>query len=368
MTFCMALVAALLVQEPADDLRKEFEKLKRQNIDLQERLSLLEQTAVEDAQTIQRLRQVVKLLESNGPSDAPASGPKNPGLPTPKPNLPGPLQSIKGKVVYVDAKNNFITLGIGKKDKVEVGYRFEIYRETYENGGESRLTKLGSGEVEKFMGQDSMTKVVISEGTISEMKPDDMAVAVRKISDLPPGKKEEEVKTAPLPPSPEAIKEGIFTITGRAGSAANAGYVINYGTIQGAHQTQLLWAYSDGKFKAKLRIDKVEKNHSIAFVVDNAMELPPATGDQVYVRELNKSLTGKVALSDEKRNVLAVDLRQRDGIKPGDHCEVRRLGQKLGTVLITEVQNWGSWARPEGDLKIEQIMKGDIVELIQEKQ
>ena len=39
----------------------------------------------------------------------------------------------------------------------------------------------------------------------------------------------------------------------------------------------------------------------------------------------------------------------------------------LGTILITEVQNWGSWARPEGDLKIDQIMKGDFVELIDEK-
>ncbi|HLY74774.1 MAG TPA: hypothetical protein VKU80_11710, partial [Planctomycetota bacterium] len=147
----------------------------------------------------------------------------------------------------------------------------------------------------------------------------------------------------------------------------NAGYVINFGTVQGARQTQLLWAYNDGKFKAKLRIDKVDKNHSIAYVIDGSMELPPDTGDQVYLKELNKSLTGKVALSDEKRGVLAIDLRQRDGIKPGCHCEVRRLGQKMGTILVTEVQNWGSWARPEGDLKIDQIMKGDIVELIDEK-
>jgi hypothetical protein len=46
---------------------------------------------------------------------------------------------------------------------------------------------------------------------------------------------------------------------------------------------------------------------------------------------------------------------------------VRRLGQKIGTILITDVQNWGSWARPEGDLKIDQVMKGDFVELIVEK-
>jgi hypothetical protein len=364
MTVWMALLLPLMMQDPADDLRKELLQLKKQNLELQERLSLLEQSAVEDAQTIQRLRQVVKLLESGTPSDAPAS-PKNTGAPAPKPQL-APLQSLKGKVVYVDAKNNFIALSLGKKDKVEVGYRFEIFRETFQNGGDSSLTKLGSGEVEKFMGQDSMAKVVINEGNIAEMKADDLAVAIRKIEPLS-GTKEKEEPKPQLPASPEAIKEGIYKITGRAGTGPSAGFVINFGSAQGAHQTQLLWVYADGKFKAKLRIDRVAKDHSIAFVIDNTMELSPDTGDQVYLKELNKSLTGKVALSDEKRGVLAIDLRQRDNIKVGNRCEVRRLGQKIGTITITEVQNWGSWARPEGDLKIDQIMKGDFVELIDEK-
>jgi hypothetical protein len=364
MTVWMALILPFLAaQDPADDLRKELLQLKKQNTELQERLSLMEQSAVEDAQTIQRLRQVVKLLESSTPTDAPAAAPKNPGAPAPKP-LIAPTQSLKGKVVYVDAKNNFIALSLGKKDKVEIGYRFEIYRETFQNGGDSSLTKLGSGEVEKFMGQDSMAKVVISEGSIAEMKADDLAVAIRKIEPLSPGKEESK---GPPPPSPEAIKEGVFKITGKAGVGLTNGFVVNFGTAQGAHQTQLLWCYADGKFKAKLRIDKVEKNYCIAAVIENTMELTPDTGDQVYLKELNKSLTGKVALSDEKRGVLAIDLRQRDGVKPGNRCEVRRLGQKIGTVLITEVQNWGSWARPDGDLKIEQIMKGDFVELIDEK-
>jgi hypothetical protein len=360
----MALILPLLTpQDSPDDLRREIEKLKKQTLELQERLSLLEQSSVEDAQTIQRQRELIKLLESNGPSDAPP-GTKEPAAAAAKPTI-GPDISIKGKVVYVDAKNHFIALSLGKKDKVEIGYRFKIYRETFQNGGDSTLTELGSGEVEKFMGQDSMAKVVISEGNIAEMKADDLAVAIRKIGPLS-GKEKEESK-APPPPSPEAIREGIFKITGRAGSATNAGYVVNFGTVQGAHQTQLLWAYADGKFKAKLRIDKLDKNHCIAYVVDGSMELPPDTGDQVYLKELNKSLTGKVALSDEKRGVLAIDLRQRDGIKPGSRCEVRRLGQKLGTILVTEVQNWGSWARPEGDLKIDQVLKGDFVELIDEK-
>jgi len=43
----MALAASLLVQDSPDDLRKEIEKLKKQTVELQERLSLLEQAAVE---------------------------------------------------------------------------------------------------------------------------------------------------------------------------------------------------------------------------------------------------------------------------------------------------------------------------------
>jgi hypothetical protein len=359
--FWMALIVPLLLQAPPqDDLRKEMEQLRKQNLDLQERLSLLEQAALENAQTIQRLRQMVKLLETN--PTPPATEPSPSKGPAPKPDLNGPTKPIRAKLVFVNAKENFIALNVGKKDKVEIGYKFEVYREAYENGGESRLTRLGVGEVEKFLGgQETMAKLIVVEGNASEMKVDDLAVAIRKISDHAPVK--EEGKAEPKPEAPEAPKDGVYTIQGRLGG----GFIINYGSALGAKQTTLVYVYKDGKFKCKLRLDKVEKQHSVGNVVDGTMELPPDQGDQVYVKELNKSLAGKVALSDDKGGRLAIDLRQRDGLKPGMHCEVRRLGQKLGTILVTEVQNWGSWARPEGDLRIDQIQKGDFVEVIEEK-
>src|SRR6185295_8185374 len=110
MMFWTALMAPLLAlspgfaQDPVDELRKEIEKLKKSNADLLERVTLLEQGSVDDAQTIQRLRQVVKLLESNIPATEP-SAPKNTGdTPKVKPII-APVISIKGKLVYVDAKN-----------------------------------------------------------------------------------------------------------------------------------------------------------------------------------------------------------------------------------------------------------------------
>src|SRR5262245_36087535 len=132
--FWMSLLLALAVQDPTDELRKEIEKLKKQTAELQEKVGLLEQSALEDAQTIQRLRQAVRLLEANGP--APSDSPKNTSDPAVKPKpFNGPERTIKGKVVYVDSKMNFLALSIGKKEKVELGYKFEIYRESYENGG-----------------------------------------------------------------------------------------------------------------------------------------------------------------------------------------------------------------------------------------
>ena len=357
----MALVAALFVQDPTDELRKEVERLKKQTAELQERLSLLEQASLEDAQTIQRLRQVVKLLESNVPSDSPAA-PRNPGAPAPKPDTLGPPKPIRAKVVFIDVKQNFIALNVGKKEKVEVGYKFQILRETYENGGESKLTALGLGEVEKFLGQDSMAKVVVKEGNIADMKVDDIAVAIRKIGELPAHEQGKEPK-----PEMEAPKDGVYTISGRTGAGTGAGYILNYGTIHGAHQTQLMFAYKDGKFKAKLRLDKVEKTHSVGSVIDGTMEVPPESGDQVFTKELSKGLSGRIALADLKGDRLAIDLAKRDGVKPGMHCEVRRLGQKIGSLMITDVQVWGSWAKPDGDLKIDQIQKGDFVEVIDEK-
>src|SRR5688572_31890004 len=108
--FWMSLLMVLsLAQDSPDDLRKEIEKLKKQSSELQEKVTLLEQSALEDAQTIQRLRQAVRLLEANLPAGDQPPAPKSPADPALKPKpFKGPETTIKGKVVYVDAKMNFL--------------------------------------------------------------------------------------------------------------------------------------------------------------------------------------------------------------------------------------------------------------------
>lgn len=338
-------VFALLFQEPsAEDLKKEVERLRRQ-------VELCEQQAVEDARTIQRLRTALRTMEDLAAAGRPA--PKDPARPPGE--SPAPLQSIRGKIHFVDPVNGFVAISAGKADKVEVGYKFEIFRETFENGSDTPTqTRLGLGEVEKFLGTGSTSKLKITEGNIKEMQLDDIAVAIRKLAPAPP------------PPTPAGPREGGYRITGRAG----AGYMIDYGSLQGAVQTSIVFASKDGQVKAKLRLDRVDKGYSVANIVAGSQPAgvpPPEQGDEILLSEPNKQLSGKVAYLDAKTQLVAVDLRQHDGVKTGQRFGVYRLGKQVGVVEVTEIHPWGSWAKPEGETKHDDIQRGDIIRILEEK-
>jgi hypothetical protein len=342
-----ALFAALVVlaQEPsADDLKKQVERLKQQ-------VELLEQQSVDDARTIQRLRTALRAFEESEPA-AKAPVPAKPGV-----EGPAPLTPIKGKVHFVDPVNGFVAISCGKADKVQVGYKFEIFRETFENGSDTPTqTRLGVGEVDKFLGTGSTSKLKIIEGDIKEIKLDDIAVAIRKLP--APG-------AAPAP-APDAPRTGGYRITGRAGT----GYMIDFGQAQGAVQTAIVFAVKEGVVKAKLRLDRVDKSYSVANIVAGSQMPgvpPPDQGDEILLAEPNKQLSGKVSYIDSKTQLVAVDLRQHDGVKLGMRFGVFRLGKQVGTVEVTEIHPWGSWAKPEGDTKHEEVQRGDIVRVLEEK-
>lgn len=341
------LAVILALQEPsADELKKDVERLKKQ-------VELLEQQSVEDARTIQRLRAALRSLEESGPLTKPA-----PSTTTkPAGEGPAPLTPIKGKVHFVDPVNGFVAISVGKQDKVEVGYKFEIFRETFENGSDTPTqTRLGMGEVDKFLGSGSTSKLKIVEGDIKEMKLDDIAVAIRRLP--PPG---------PAPAAaPEAPKTGGYRITGRAGT----GYMIDYGQSSGATQTAIVFAVKEGVVKAKLRLDRVDKTYSVANIVAGSQPAgvpPPDQGDEILLTEPNKQLSGKVAYLDSKTQLVAVDLRQHDGVKIGQRFGVHRLGKQVGTVEVTEIHPWGSWAKCDGETKHEDIQRGDIIRILDEK-
>ena len=355
MTLLFALLGMMTAQESADDLKKEVEKLRVQVRDLQERIGQLEDAAVHDAQLIQRLRTAIKTLELTSQTE-------KPNIPNPPGNDQGPTKVLKGRVIHVDSKFNFLLIDLGRDRKLQPGYKFEIMRRVFDKDAtDGRYQKLGSAEFEKYIGEEQSTsKLRVIEGTAAEMKVEDEAVAIRAVE--PAGK--EPVKAAPPEP-----KNGIYKITGLAGRPGSTGYTINFGSSDKAKQTDIVFVYKDGVYKNKLRLDTVTKEFSVGNLITPAPDADhtPEVGDQVFIRELQKAMAGKVALVDEKRGQVATDLRQRDGVRIGQKLEVRRLGQRVGLLSVTDVQAWGSWAKLEGDTKLETIQKGDFVEAVDGK-
>lgn len=339
------LVLAAQDPDEVETLRKEVERLR-------DRVTQLEQQAAEDAALILRLRQALQALERSAGS----AGAAEPAA-SAKPSAQGPQQVIRGRVDYVEPKMGFLLVNVGEPDGVRAGFRFEILREEPAGPGAApRLTKLGTAVFEKFMGEERrMSKLKVIEGQASQMRDGDEAVAIR----------DTETPLAPPPartPGP-AAKPGVYRITGRAGT----GFVVNYGAADGARQSQVVMAYKDGKLKAKLRLDMVERTFSVAQVIDGTEVLPVEEDDTIYTAELQKTAIGKIRVNDEKKGIF-VDVGQNNfGIKVGDRLEVRRHGQKVGVLRIIMADKFHSWARPDGDTRREDLQVNDTVELLPER-
>jgi hypothetical protein len=82
-------------------------------------------------------------------------------------------------------------------------------------------------------------------------------------------------------------------------------------------------------------------------------------------RKPPKRVSGTIILLD--RGLLATDLRERDGLLPGDRLEVLRGGKNVGTLIVGSVQNWGAWARPDGVTTLGDLRRSDAVQWVPEK-
>ncbi len=354
----IVLASGLLLQDPLDDLKKELEQVKKDNAELRERVTLLDKQTSEDARVILRLRQALKLHEGGAAAPPPVAPVAIPDKPAEGEAPSGPLEPLRAKVDYVDAKQGFVVINKGERHGVKTGFKFEILRETFEGqNAAARLTKIAVAEFQKFLGQEhlmSMLKVV--EGNPGDVRVEDEAVAYRRIDPRP---------AAPaLPPAEAAKAQGLYRITGTAGK----GFVLNYGTADGARQTDVVMVYKDGKLKAKLRLDTVERTFSVGQVIDNTLNAAPEVDDQVFTQELKKAVIGKVQLIDEKRGIFVDVGSSNFNVNSGQRLEVRRQGQRVGTITLVQVEKFWSWARPDGQTRHEDLKKGDHVELIAEKQ
>jgi hypothetical protein len=79
------------------------------------------------------------------------------------------------------------------------------------------------------------------------------------------------------------------------------------------------------------------------------------------------SPAGVVALVDEKRGLAALSLRAKDGLRAGDQVLAAREGRSVGVLEISDVQLWGSWARPKPGTNITDLQKGDVVLVVESR-
>ena len=217
--------------------------------------------------------------------------------------------------------------------------------------------KIAVAEFDKYMAEEKKLSLLrVTEGDTKDIRRTDQAVAICRLVPVRPGPKEEKVVEADPPGN-------IYKITGRAGDGIKAGYVINYGSDNGARQTDVLWAYNNNEYKARLRLDQVEKRFSVGFIINGSDVAAPTEDDELYTREPGKIVFGKVVMVDSDRGI-AVDVNKRHGARPGQRYHVRRDGKTVGSIVLTSVQSWGSWARTESGTRIKDVQKRDIVELI----
>lgn len=81
----------------------------------------------------------------------------------------------RSTIVYVDAKNAFVVIDKGPKDGIRVGTEFDIVRVS-----EAEVKYLGKAVCEKFLGQNTMSKLVLKAGHAAEMVAGDLGLYDRR--------------------------------------------------------------------------------------------------------------------------------------------------------------------------------------------
>jgi hypothetical protein len=89
--------------------------------------------------------------------------------------VPRDRADIEAKVVFVDTKNNLIVIDKGKKAGRGADYEYDVVRKTAE-----KSETIGSGTFEKFIGQESMSKLLVDDKTAAAVKIEDTVLCRRK--------------------------------------------------------------------------------------------------------------------------------------------------------------------------------------------
>lgn len=345
------------LSEQLAEVEAHKEKLAQENAALTSEIEGLRTASLEAAREIMLLRQALREASgaaSNGrPHQGDAAGQEQAGGPK-----DGPTDVLRAKVWAVNAEYGFVIINKGEPDGVKPGFRFDIMRrmEVKSNGtSDWRWERLGVAEFDKYLGPSKgQSKLKVVEGKAQDMKYEDEAVAQRKV-ETPPA---DPSKTQT--PTPIQTADGKkWAITGRVGEA----YMINYGTQDGAKQSDRVFVYRGGRVRAHLRLDVVERDYAIGKLIDKTQNGEFGIGDEIQLKEPKHTIVGNVKWNDDKHGIL-IEAGLKEGVKPGMKFEVRRQGRKIGLVQVKRVDKLTSEVEPIGELKREEIYVEDFVESV----
>ncbi len=322
------------LRQDLTDLKTQKEGLTRENLMLKRDIDGLRVLQEETAREVLTLRQALR-----------ASKPADGEPPTPPPQTE---ELIRAHIVYVDIKGGFVIIDKGERDGVRDGFRFELQRRIKRDPQRPDLIdtqRLGTAEFEKYVGTSkAQSKLKILTGL--DIRANDEATATRRI----------ERATTPDVPPDTAAPAG-FKIKANVGDA----YMLNYGTRDGARQSDRVFVWKGGRQAAQLRIDAVDKEYSIARLIDKTQVTPFGEGDEIRLKEDKAPLVGSVRINNAKQGILLEFAGKRD-VRVNMIFVVKRKDQKVGAVRVKNVLDYMAEVEVVEGTKIEDIQVGDTVE------
>jgi hypothetical protein len=346
---------------PQEDLAKKVEELakrvaalEKEKSDLKKQLDDLERFSLDAAETISRLKQMIKNGGGNVPTgDAPVGGPKPAGGPD---RTQGPSAPVTGKIFSVAPEHGFIIVNLGEDDGVKEGWMFEVVRTHKDEKGNFTNELLGKAVFEKYVEtrRATQSKLKIVEGDAEKMKYGDSVVANRRLDPVAPPKEPGDKPVA-------KPADGKYKIVGITGDT----YFLNAGTKNNVKQSDKVYIYRDKRAIAQLRLDQVGPDFAAAKIIDGTKTAEPAIDDEVLLKDPKTSLVAKVKRIDDKSGIY-IEIGQTQGVKAGMQFEVRRQGRVVGKIVVKQLGPHHSVCDPVGTLTAEEVHLDDFVESVEQ--
>ena len=327
----LGILCLLQGGDAESQLRARVAALERENADLKTMNRALEERLTRLAEA---------MVRSGAGGTATVSAPK----PETPPIIPGPKETIRAKVRFVNTDFNFVILGAGELQGVEPGFHFDVWRDR------ERIAVL---EVESYADEEKkMTKARVIEGETKSLLAGDEAVAHRIGT---PNVEEPENFRGAM----DAAERSKARVSGRMQDS----YMVTVGQKDGLTVGDKVYVYRSGKLRGALRLKFVDSDWSLGDRDDSITNEDIFEGDVVTVERLGPVLAGRIR-SEPTTQGIFINLGTRDGARPGQIYKVSRLGQEIGKIRLKSVNEHWAIGEPEDGSVAESYEKGDFVELV----